>query len=353
MLMRFVGGAVHPIIQTGYAAEFGSDAMLAQALAQTAAHSPFVPEIYDLRPQAPASEEASKPPSSTAARRHPSQGRSLLTILREAYDSSIMHPVMPYDPNALIRQRFIDATKDGRTDEIKRLSALWHIDVSRGQAELNEKVEELLTLATLLLVSTGKPGKKPRLDFFLMHILNMSLFIPSLLRVIPSMENKVTLLRALVPTILMYLLIRGRPRINPELIMSYTAVPRPPAQARQDAPAPHSAAIGDARDDLSINPWPQVIASVLHAPDAHTVKAIRALYYSAQHYGTTPAGGLIGAFDKDGKETHQGIGKVDGTIFVRAAGVVMDTLGWVDFGQAAGEWDRSALGWDDAWKNEA
>ncbi|KAI0766421.1 hypothetical protein BD413DRAFT_570764 [Trametes elegans] len=46
---EFCGGAVHPLIQTGYAVEFGSDAMVAQALAQTAVHDAFRPELFDLQ----------------------------------------------------------------------------------------------------------------------------------------------------------------------------------------------------------------------------------------------------------------------------------------------------------------
>ena len=40
---------------------------------------------------------------------------------------------------------------------------------------------------------------------------------------------------------------------------------------------------------------------------------------------------------------------MDGTIFIRAAGLVMETLGWVSYGQKPGTWDGSALGWDAAW----
>ena len=260
-----------------------------------------------------------------------------------------MTPVMPYDPDALLSARFRDACANGRPAEIRRLSALWQIDISRGQAELDDKVEEILWTATLLLAVSGKRGRKPRLDFFLMHMLNASLFLPSLLNVIPTMESKATLLRAMVPVLLIYLTVRGRPRIDPELMMSYTATPRPP---NSSTPQPDSSAIGDPRDEADYNPWPMIVSSVLHAPDAHTLKAIRALYYAAQRYGQTPPGGAIGAFDTDGRETHAGMAKVDGSIFVRAAGVVMDTLGWVSHGQKEGSWDRSALGWDDAWKSD-
>ncbi|KAH9841517.1 uncharacterized protein C8Q71DRAFT_700804 [Rhodofomes roseus] len=347
VLLRFIGGAVHPIIQTGYGVEFGSDAMVAQGLAQTAVHQPFVPDIFDLNTPKGTNEATS---SASSGHRQPYRGRSLLAILREAYDSKTMEPVMPYDPDAPLRVRIQDALKTpGRVGEIKRFAAQWQVDTSRGQEALDEKVEELLWATTLLLAGSGKHGRPPRLDFFLMHMLNMSIFVPSLLTVIPKAENRAALLHAIVPVLLMYLTIRGRPQIDAPLLMSYTATPRPPSQDK--GPSPHSTAIGDRRDAETVNPWPDIVASVLHAPDPHTLKAIRSLYYAAQHYGTTPPGGAIGAFDAEGRETHEGMSKVDGTIFVRAAGVVMDTLGWVTHGQPAGKWDFSAHGWDDAWND--
>lgn len=323
---------------------------IVKALAQAAVHSPFVPELFDLEGGNEIVNGTNPASADNDKHRQPSKGHSLLSILRAAYDSEILHPVMPYDPDALLSKRTADARKGGRPEEIKRLAALWQVDKSRGQAELDDKVEELLWLSTFLIAGTGKEGRKPRLDFFLMHCLNVSLFVPSLLKAIPTWESKVTLLKATVPVILMYLLTRGRPRIDPDLLMSYTATPRPPTLGEQ--PTPDVSANGDPRSDVDYNPWPTIVASVIHAPDAHTVKAIRALYYAAQKYGTTPPGGAIGAFSPDGKETHKGMAKVDGTIFVRAAGVVMDTLGWVSHGQKEGQWDRSALGWDDAWKTD-
>jgi hypothetical protein len=37
---------------------------------------------------------------------------------------------------------------------------------------------------------------------------------------------------------------------------------------------------------------------------------------------------------------------VDGSLFDRAAGVVMDVKGWVSQGQPAGSWDSTAFEWD-------
>jgi hypothetical protein len=181
-----------------------------------------------------------------------------------------------------------------------------------------------------------------------MHLLTSSLFVPSFLKSIPSVENQKALLRAYVQTWGTTLMLRGRPRIDAALPMSYTAYPLPP-----DAPKPilHSSAIGG-QEAESLNPWPALVADALHAPDSHTVKALRTLLYGTTRYGTVPKGGIIGVLAADGTETHSGIKEVDGTIFVRAAGVLMDTLGWVTHGQAEGGWDRSGLGWDDAWKGE-
>lgn len=322
------------------------------ALAQAALHSPMSSSIFDLNAPLTSDASVNGSPSKNLHHRQPSRGLSLFAILRETYDSPIMKPVMPYDPNALISARIRDALTDGRPEEIRRLAALWEIDIFRGQAELDEKIEELVWMTTLLLASTSKPGREPRLDFFLMHVLNMTIFMPSLFRAIPSVESKAMLLRNLVPPLLLVITIRGRPRIDANLLMSYTAAPRPPSDKHSALPQPSAAALGDPLDPSYVNPWPAIIASVLHAPDPHTLKAIRALYFGAQRYGRTPAGGVIGAFRTDGKETLPGLGNVDGTLFVRAAGVVMDTLGWVTHGEQAGYWDRSALGWDDAWKDE-
>ena len=44
---------------------------------------------------------------------------------------------------------------------------------------------------------------------------------------------------------------------------------------------------------------------------------------------------------------------MDGTVFVRAAGLFMDYKGWVMHGEKEKPWDVSGLGWDDAWRNDS
>ncbi|EJD03460.1 uncharacterized protein FOMMEDRAFT_108695 [Fomitiporia mediterranea MF3/22] len=316
MLLRIVGGAAHPLIQIGYGVEFNMPVIAASGLAEVAVTKPIPPALYD------------DTPGSSA------KNATVLSIIKQMYDSEILVPVMPYQPEAFISARMKDATSNGRPEEICRLSSQIPIEENPNVSDLDSRVKELIWAATLLLASTGKHERKPRLDFFLMHLLTSSHFLPTLIHAVKTPINATRLLRIYVSVLLFLTLLRGRPRIDPTLIMTYPDTPRPPNSKGNPA---------------DVNPWPAIIDEVIHAPDSHTVKTIRSLYYAAQHYGETPPGGAIGAFDDTGKEILRGAGKLDGTIFVRAAGIVMNNMGWLTHGQEEGKWDRSALGWDDAW----
>ncbi|KIK95073.1 hypothetical protein PAXRUDRAFT_141563 [Paxillus rubicundulus Ve08.2h10] len=352
MLSRFMSGAYHPWIQTGYGAEFSSDAMVAQGLAQASVHPPLISGLlYDFA--GPGSAEDLLDASVRDEKSEVSAGRPLLHILRDVYDSKILHPVTPYNPVVPLSARQEAMMKDGRPEEIQKLCATWWGNKSpEGEATgLEQKIEELFWTTTLLLSGSGKRGRKPRLDFFLMHVLDATLFMPSLLKIVPNDASKVKLVKAFLPVALMFILVCGRPRIDPGLVMSFTATPRPPSVSPSTL-TPSEGTIGD--PNQSYNPWFEILQSVIHAPNAHTPKVIRSLYYAAQRYGRKKAGSVPGCFMDEGRqyESIPGISEVDGTVFVRAAGVVMDTLGWVTHGDEPGRWDHSGLGWEDAWKNE-
>jgi len=280
----------------------------------------------------------------------PSKSITFLELLRKVYDSDILHPPMPYDPLATARIK--NAIADGRGEELVKLCALYHISDNITDAEVAQKTEECIWVATLLFAATGKKGRKPRLDFFLMHLLTSSLFLRPMCAVLKKAEHKAALLRAYVPVMLLITLTRGRPRIDPELLMSYTHVPRPPPSGQaQIQPGPTST--GNPEDDADYHPWPALIEGVQYHSDSHVLKSMRTLIFAAQNFGDKGPGEVVGTFGSgpDGKkgETHAGISKVDGTIFVRAAGIMMDNLGWLGRGQKGGKWDQSALGWDAAW----
>ncbi|KAJ7088222.1 hypothetical protein C8R43DRAFT_298022 [Mycena crocata] len=339
MLARLLGGALHPWLQIGFGVELGQDYMMAQGLGMAAATSPnTVNFVLDMPSNVPQIVKTSK-------------GVTLLSLLREVYDSPILKP-LPYERDALASSRFRKlAENPDRGAELKRIYAKWSIDTTltgaASDAEFAAKAQECLWQATLLLAATGKPNRAPRLDFFLMHVLTSALCIPTLLKILPDPVHKAHLLQGYARSGALYVLLRGRPRIDIPLIMSYTAFPRPPAQA----PAGSPDALGNPAEEGETNPWLAIVQNALHHKDAHVLKSVRTLYYCAQQYGKVLLGTAIGARDEEGKETHVGTGNMDGTIFIRAAGVLTDALGWVAYGGKEGEWDRSALGWDEAWED--
>ncbi|KAJ7739259.1 hypothetical protein DFH07DRAFT_752245 [Mycena maculata] len=341
MLARFLGGALHPFLQVGFGAELGQDFMIAQGLAMGAVTSPNgINPVLDQPSNLPEIVPTTK-------------GVTLLALLREVYDSPVLKPYLPYDPNALLSTR---ARKIAENPEysatLRRIYAKWSIDTTltgaAADAEFASKVEECLWQATLLLAATGRPNRAPRLDFFLMHVLTSALCLPIVLKILPNPVHKAQLLQAYARASALFVLLRGRPRIDIPLLMSYTAAPGPPVHA----PPGGADALGNPRDGRETSPWLAIVQNALHHKDAHVLKVVRTLYYCGQRYGETRPGEAIGARDAEGQETHVGAGRMDGSIFVRAAGVVSDTLGWVAYGGTEGKWDRSALGWDAAWENE-
>ncbi|KAJ7449299.1 hypothetical protein FB451DRAFT_1288052 [Mycena latifolia] len=341
MLVRLVSGLMHPFIQLGYGIEFGQDCMVAQGLAQAAVNPPGGISVFEMPSALPALADYS-----------PAKSTSLLELLREVYDSPALAPVMPYEPDALATKRLRDWMADPtRAVEIRRIYSKWTIDLQGGEDEFDRRVQECIFHATLVLAATGKRGRAPRHDFFLMHYLTGALFLPSVLKTLASPVAKAQLLQAYVRVAAVILMLRGRPRIDIPLVMSYTDFPHPPGKAQNGSRADASA-FGTPDEAGGTNPWLAILQNALHHPEPHVSKAVRALYYSAQVYGHTPPGGVPGAFDASGAETHEGSGQLDGTVFVRAAGSVCEALGWVTHGQPASDWDRSALGWEDAWAGE-
>ncbi|KAF8510455.1 hypothetical protein BU17DRAFT_98061 [Hysterangium stoloniferum] len=341
MLTRLCNGALHPFIQVGFGLEFDLEIEVAAGLAQAAVHGVNDDQIHPSLERfidANIVLNAELPHKG----RQPRTGSSILYLLRQIYDSPELVPVLPYEPDALLskRRRDLGAT---RLAELHRI--LGQFDPGDTHEALAGRVEELIFAVTLLTFGSGKPNRKPRLDFFLMHLLTSSLFLPSYLKYFPSIKHQKALFRRYLQEWGEVLMLRGRPRIDATLVMSYTDNPIPPSRPPPLAHPESLAANGR-------NPWPAMIEDALHAPDSHTLKSLRALLYGATRYGTLAKGEIIGAWGPDGKETHPGISQVDGSIFVRAAGVLMDILGWVTHGQQPGNWDRSALGWDDAWKLE-
>lgn len=275
---------------------------------------------------------------------------SLLELMRELYDNDKLGPVMPYNKDFDIYDNMRNFMQSDKPKEAAKLIAKYYIDEAGGDAEFDAKVEECFWVSVLIMFATGKEGRKPRLDFFLMHLVTSTIFFPSLFRVISNPTYKANLLRGFFSNVVLLTILRGRPVIKPNLLMSYTDVPRPPVKI--EAPPPHPLNLSDPANDEDYNPWPVLISAGLPYPDSHHPKVLRSLVYAAEHYGDVAPGEAIGSFLHDSDtESHPGTSKMDGTIFVRAAGMLMDYMRWTMYGEPPLEhdWDRSGLGWDEAW----
>ena len=96
-------------------------------------------------------------------------------------------------------------------------------------------------------------------------------------------------------------------------------------------PTPSADALG--KDNLTPNPWLPLIQTTLAHPDEHLVKAQRAVAHYSVIYGDRKAGTFTGT-ELPGAEL------LDGTLFVRVAGLTSRRLGWLREGDKRGEWDR-------------
>ncbi|KAJ7034630.1 hypothetical protein C8F04DRAFT_1101623 [Mycena alexandri] len=318
MLARFIAGVLHPLIETGFGIEFGQDFMVAQGLAQAALTAPLAASVMD---------------SSGVPEIHAGRSTTLLSLLDELYDSPEFSPM----PNATERstteglEKWVAFNPD-RIAAIRNIYAKWTFQLETE--DFGKKVEECMWQATLLLGATGKVGREPQMDFYLMHFLTGSLSLGVIVDAIRSPLHKAQLLQTYARFAALFIILRGRPQIDPSLVMSYPVRPTPPR-----TPNSMSGTVGHG------SPWLALLNNATMHTEPHVVKSIRALFYYAQKYGGTPAGGVIGALDGAGKETHQGTASLDGTLFVRVAGTMTNAVGWVTHGENERFWDFS--GWEE------
>ena len=159
-----------------------------------------------------------------------------------------------------------------------------------------------------------------------MHLVTSSLMIVSQLNVL-SPSSSVLLLRTHFVNCLAVYVSRGRP-----------ALPIADFYARTTAmPTPSTAVPTSAKDTLppagTPNPWLAIVQTTLVHPDEHLCKLQRALMHYAEVYGGAEPGAFTALTELEGAEL------LDGTLFVRAAGLTAGRLGWMREGEEKRGWD--------------
>lgn len=84
--------------------------------------------------------------------------------------------------------------------------------------------------------------------------------------------------------------------------------------------------------NLNQNPWMPIITSTLNHPDEHLIKCQRTLVHYASVYGARPGFGTKGLEEGE---------KIDGSLFIRVAGLVGGARAWMREGEEKiPDWNR-------------
>ncbi|KAI0919854.1 hypothetical protein AcV5_001812 [Taiwanofungus camphoratus] len=365
MLNRVFARLVHPMIHIGYGLEFGMLGLVAEGLAQTAVH-PL--ECSELVPSSLFTSKAAARDAADAAVSHltslfPSlalgkvqnggesvdglrrttPGVHAFTILaRMSCDerftaASIGLPVnvRPQDVPTLL-----DRVTARLGETLLAYAGEWYAD-GHTVEEVASKVEELSWLNTLLYGVGGWAGRKHSAggkfvaDFFLMHLVTSSLFLPSFAAYL-SPSSTGLLLRTYFAISLTWWVVRGRPALPiREFYESVSPTPSEPG-------APHNQAAKETLipENVSPNPWLPIIQTTIVHPDDHLCKIQRAFAHYASVYGGRPVGYFAGLAEVEGTPL-EGVDMLDGTLFVRVAGLTADRMRWASEGQDTTFWDMT------------
>lgn len=171
-----------------------------------------------------------------------------------------------------------------------------------------------------------------------MHLVTSSLFLPSVIEYLSPASNSL-LLRGYFAALLATWVSRDRPAIDIKNFYasnSSTVSPHPPG------PAPALAESALTPGHPYPNSWSAILTSTMQHPNEHLIKVQRTLAHWAALFGGVKQGRWSGpkAGAVTGEATElQGAELLDGTLFVRTAGLTQERLGWIREGGKKGDWD--------------
>ncbi|EJF59777.1 hypothetical protein DICSQDRAFT_108392 [Dichomitus squalens LYAD-421 SS1] len=357
MLNRFFAALVHPMIHTGNGLEIGMLGLVAEGLAQAATHGDdgdrlIPPSLFESQstsaPSAVARLTALLPSLTLSADpsangKAPVGGKKAGIHAFTALARILADP--RFAPAALglpipQGQSHIDRVQTHVGEALIDIVAEWAAELEGDDvsaAVIAKKIEEVAWLNALIYGVGGWGGrqrsqnKEFNADFFSMHLVTSSIFLPSLVAYL-SPRSATILLRGYFTFSLAWYIGRGRPAIPVRAFYEGTTDKLVPPGEPQVAPADTTLT----PEDVSPNPWLPIIQSTLVHPSEHLCKLQRALLHNATVYGARGAGEFAGT-ELEGAEL------LDGTLFIRAAGLTANAIGWLKEGQKAREWDRSGF----------
>lgn len=326
MLSRSFAGLLHPLIHWGYGLEFKIDGILAEGLAMAAVHRDTFEglKIKELLAQLPdgQNEKANDKDFNQLDSQvsFDFRGETADAIFRPKSGLSafqIIHEILR-DPKMEFSHFHVDEAEDAFS-KISKSQLLhswlnkWEIGANCDQKEIAERTKELLWAVTVVYMATYDIEKQRfMLDFFFMHLVTSSLFLPTILPIIDRRYRPV-LLKAFFRT----------------AITVWVACKRPELRIEQCLDEPSHMKVPDSQHPTDYdNSWFQVLESAARHVDEHTTKIIRALAFNAKTWGSVQPGYY--SCDLQGSEL------LDSSIFLRASVMTLGKLDWKREGNKRG-----------------
>ncbi|KAG2047281.1 hypothetical protein BDR06DRAFT_1014030 [Suillus hirtellus] len=280
MLARFLGALFHAFIHVGYGAEFGISGMVVEGLALASVHGhELLPSYLFEASGTTAVERATTRLASLVLNTERSIAPFQLERPQKNHAFSILAEIMQdskFAPKEIKKYfKDFDGMMSEHGDTLWRYAEQWTIDPSQP-GEIERKLEECIWTSTILYGIGGwSKDRGLTADFFFMHPVTSSLFLPSLLPYLPQ-DSQVLLLRG------------------------YFA-----------------STLGCATSHLSskinvANPFLHIVQSAITHPDNHMLKIQRALAHFSSLYGARPKDSFEGT-ELEGAEA------LDGSLFIRSA----------------------------------
>jgi len=316
---RLVGTGYHHLIHLGYGLEFSLELIVVEALALTSVSSSDV-ESFLLDPPGPIGVTLdtlaiqafttftstfgfSSPPTP------PSTSTSALSIVDLIHSDHSLDNIVKFED-----ERKLKMVSEKVAEKVKEYAKMWVID-SGSQEDVLNKTKELIAFSMSVYAGPTRPGTELKLDFFLMHALTSSLFLPIYLSHL-SLVDATRLLQAHFSATLAYYISQGRPRLYLlENLFSYKSQL-------------------EGYNDDTTNPWLKVIERAIAHEDEHLVKSIRTLLWGATHIDSL-------------KVSRDATGPYPlSHYWLNSAKLTLDAI------QGENWWDHSGVGFDETWNGK-
>ncbi|KZV73347.1 hypothetical protein PENSPDRAFT_574842 [Peniophora sp. CONT] len=364
MLARYWAGILHPHIHLGYGIEFGVLQQVAEGLAMTAVHHPHqgMSEV-DLFAASPEDRKTIReinavilnfdlPSASFTSTLASKNFFGLVAALLS--DDSLSQGSLGLKGGPPLGDYGV--TLRGAGLRIAGHVSAWFdawmdgVPAEKVESQIALMVEDVLLTVTAWFAVAGwgkrSPDQVMHNSFISMHFVTSSMFIPNLVLAnsrhcttldppLP-LRSRVMLLRGFVNQCAHWYVAMGRAPIP--IAEFYAATDG--AFVYSNAPAPETR--GSAQRNMGTltqterysspaSTWARIWPSIIAHPNEHLVKLIRSLGAFSQMYGGRGKGFYAGPYPE--------ATAADGTLFVRAAALTMEKMGWVAEGEPTRVWE--------------